>query len=409
MIVEALWRLRVSGVLTWALPYYWVVLFPRARRELRAWERDAHRIADPALRAHALRKLAAEGLTAEGAAAFAILAPLRSARHVVRACVAYEVIFDYLDALGEQPVAGVLDVNRALYGALAEALCPNVPIADWRPRCPSDGGYLLALVAACRDALRRLPAQAHVEEGLLRLALRTGEAQSLHHAAEDRAGERALARWALVQQPAGPALHWWELAAAAGSPMGVYALIAAAARRRTTGDTARAVERAYFPWIAALSWLLESLVDHEDDALAGDAHSYVAHYDAPRGAARRLATIAVSAKADARRLPHGARHTLLLAGMTGMYLSHAGAASVGAQAASAAIREALGWPVTPLLRVLRLRRRLARPQPRRGRAAPAGGTRREPRLSGPRRRSVSRAARRRWPARRSPRRAARRR
>jgi len=349
-----LWRLRTGGTFAWALPYYWIALFPCARRELRGWERRARAIADPALRAHALRKLSTEGLTAEGAAAFAILAPIRSCRHVVRACVAYEVIFDYVDALGEQPADDALALNRLLYRALDAALTPGAPAADARDRHPLDGGYLLALVAACRGALARLPAHACVEAALHRLALRAGEAQALHHAASDDDGRHALAQWALRQRPAGCELHWWELAAAAGSPLGVYALVALAARADVGPAEARAVERAYFPWIAALSWLLESLVDQDEDA-GGRAHSYVAHYGSAQSAARRLATIGRYAAADARRLPQSARHTLLLAGMTSMYLSDAGATRL----ATEAIQDAVGWPVALLVRVLRLRRSLA--------------------------------------------------
>jgi len=351
---ELLWRLRTGGAFAWALPYYWIALFPYARRELRRWERRARQIADPALRRHALRKLAGEGLTAEGAAAFAILAPVRSCRHVVRACVAYEVIYDYVDALGEQPAEDVLALNRLLYRALDAALTPGAPDSGWRDRRPGDGGYLEALVAGCRDALRGLPAHACVEAALHRLALRAGEAQSLHHAASDDAGRCALAQWAQRQQPAGCDLQWWELAAAAGSPLGVYALVALAASADIGTAEACAVEHAYFPWIAALSWLLESLVDRDEDA-GGEAHSYVAHYGSPQSAARRIATIAAYAAADARRLPQSARHTLLLAGMASMYLSDAGARSCAAEA----IRDAIGWPVAPLLWVLRLRRRLS--------------------------------------------------
>jgi tetraprenyl-beta-curcumene synthase len=359
MAARALWRLRLGSAFAWVLPLYWLAVFPQARRELRRWERRAGRIPDPSLRAHALGKLRSEAMTAEGAAAFAILATARSCRQVVRACVAFEVIYDYVDALAEQPVADVLGNNRRLYGALGAAFAPDRPIGDWYALHPAhdDGGYLRALVETCRGELRRLPAQAHVREGLQRLAVRANEGQSLHHAAADADGAQALARWAATQQPPGGALHWWELAAAAGSPLGFFALLAAAAHRGTDRATADAVERAYFPWIAALSWLLESLVDQDEDA-GSDAHSYIAHYGPPQSAARRLATIAEHASADARRLPQGARHTLLLAGMAGMYLSHAGASSAAATEAAEAVRRAIGGPIVPLLWILRVRRRL---------------------------------------------------
>lgn len=363
VVGRTLWRLRIGGAFAWAVPLYWLAVFPQARRDLRRWEHRASRIPDPVLRAHALRKLRTESMTAEGAAAFAILATARSGRHVARACIAFEVMYDYLDALAEEPVADVLDNNRRLYGALVAAFEAGAPVEDWyasHPHC-DDGGYLAALIATCRDVLLRLPAREHVRAGLLRMAQRARAAQSLHHAAANVTGEVDLARWAETQQPPDCALHWWELAAGGGSPLGFFALLTAAAHRRTDGVAADAIERAYFPWIASLSWLLESLVDQEEDAGA-DEHSYIAHYGPPQSAARRLATIAQHAAADARRLPQAGRHMLLLAGMTGMYLSHAGAETLAAHEAAEAVRQAIGGPLVPLVWILRLRRRLTRPR-----------------------------------------------
>lgn len=383
--------MHLGCAFAWSLPLYWLVVFPQARRELRRWERRAQRIPNPVLREHALRKLRSEGMTAEGAAAFAILATARCCRHVVRACVAFEVIYDYIDALAEEPVADVLGNNRLLYDALAAAFTPAAPAEHWRaPHSPrDDGDYLRTLVETCRQALALLPAREAVRSTLLHLARRAGEAQSLHHAAADAAGERALARWATALQPPGQPLRWWELAAASGSPLAFFALLAAAAHRRTSPAEVSAIEHAYFPWIAALSWLLESLVDQEADMVVG-GHSYVAHYGAPHDVARRLTTIAERAAADARRLPQAGRHTLLLAGMAGMYLSDPGAEHAGAREATEAVRKAIGGPLVPLLWTLRARRRLRREcqrvsAARRRRSERCGGRRRSPARRLPRR------------------------
>lgn len=383
--------MQLGCAFAWSVPLYWLVVFPQARRELRRWERRAQRIPNPVLREHALRKLRSEGMTAEGAAAFAILATARFCRHVVRACVAFEVIYDYVDALAEEPAADVLANNRQLYDALAAAFTPGAPLErSQAPHSPrDDGDYLRTLVETCRQALALLPAREAVRSTLLRLARHAGEGQSLHHAAYDAAGERALACWAAALQPPGQSLRWWELAAASGSPLAFFALLAAAAHRRTSPAEAAAIEQAYFPWIAALSWLLESLVDQEADIVVG-GHSYVAHYDSPQDAARRLTTIAKHAAADARRLPQAGRHTLLLAGMAGMYLSDPGAEDVGAREAAEAVRTAIGGPLVPLVWTLRARRRLRRECHRVSAAR--------------RRRSVRCGGRRRWPSRRLPRR-----
>lgn len=334
------------------LPSFWLVVFPLSRRELRTWRQRARQIPDPSLRAHALRKLDTEHLTAECAAGFALMGTPRALRHVVRFCVAFEVAYDYLDALGEQPAVDMLASNRSLYAALVSAVSPSHAL-DLRR---DDGGYLEALVAACRTSLAALPGHRHTLPALHRLTQRAAEAQSLHHAAMQH-GERMLEGWA-DRQPERETMDWWELAAAGGSPLGVYALGAAAAHANLTCAQARIVEQAYFPWIAALSWLLEGLVDIDEDLAAG-SRSYLVHYPSAQTMAQRLATIAARALGDARALPHGVRHTFLLTGMASMYLSHAQASASTAREAAEHVRRATGGLASPLLLTLRIRRRIA--------------------------------------------------
>jgi tetraprenyl-beta-curcumene synthase len=348
----------VTLALARALLLYWLVIFPRARRELRQWTLRATAIADPVIREHALGKLSSERLVAEGAAAFAILAKRRHRTDVIRACVAYEVIYDLVDALGEEHVDDVLAHNLALHSALLDALTPAAPshahLAHYGGH--DDGGYLFALIAACRDALAKLPAHATVLPALRRFASRARNAQSLNHAGAHDA-HRGLARWA-ASQPVEDA-RWWEVAAAASDPLGVFALIAAASDRRCGSADVAAIERGYFPWIGALVWMLESLVDSREDAVTGN-HSYVARYESAREAAARLALVAARASRAARELPLGRRHAVLLSGVVGLYLSSPGASEHAALEAASAVRRAVGGPVIPLLAVLRGRRVVGR-------------------------------------------------
>src|SRR5829696_8568879 len=83
---------------------YCAIVLPCARRELRAWRRRALAIPDPALRAHACATLRDEHANAEGAALLASTAPPERRAEVVRLLVAYQVMYDYLDTLTEQPV-----------------------------------------------------------------------------------------------------------------------------------------------------------------------------------------------------------------------------------------------------------------------------------------------------------------
>src|SRR5215218_1030654 len=93
---------------------FWPTVFPAVRRELRRWDRRAHTIPDPALRSQALAKLRNERFNAEVAATLATLvAPVRR-REVTEAIVALEVMYDYLDGLGEQSVHDPLADGRQL-------------------------------------------------------------------------------------------------------------------------------------------------------------------------------------------------------------------------------------------------------------------------------------------------------
>src|SRR5829696_5146585 len=98
---------------------YWSMVARRVQRELRHWEHRAHEITDPVLREHALGKLTEERFNAEVAATLATLAPWRRRSRVVVATVAFQVMYDYLDAVSEQPVADPLRNGRRLYGAFA--------------------------------------------------------------------------------------------------------------------------------------------------------------------------------------------------------------------------------------------------------------------------------------------------
>lgn len=349
-------RVALGSALTRALLLYWLVLFPQARRELRRWSRRAEAIREPQLRELALGKLQREGLVAESATAFAVLTTRAHRMDVLRAVVAYEVLYDVVDAIGELPSADPLAHNRAVHAALADALAPRTPLR-FRLDERTAGGepcYLTMLVRACREALCRLPAHKLALPALQRFAVRAVEAQSRNHAGIQAGDHRLLAHWAMGQGVRDA--FWWEVAAAAGDPLGVFALLAAAGDPATRDRDVAAIERAYFPTIGALVWLMESLVDRHEDACSGN-HSYVAHYDSPQAAARRLLALALGAGRAAEALPRGPLHAILLTGVASLYLSDPRMrASEGAEAAEA-IRAALGWPVVPLLWVLRLRRR----------------------------------------------------
>lgn len=339
------------------LSVYWLRVFPCARSELRRWEARARLIPDPELRALALAKLREEGSCAEGVAAFALLAVASQRAAVVRLCVAFEVMYDLIDGLGELPATDPLTHNRRLARAFAAALDPTAPLR-WAAPEPDDGGYLEELIAVCRGVLMTLPTFPLVAAALRRAALRAGDAQSFNHSGMLLGDMAPLMVWAAaLGAPLG--LHWWEAASAAAAPLGIYALCALASHADVTAAEAAQVEAVYFPWIAGLLGILESMVDHEQDAAAGTL-SYADYYASPAAAAASTAVLAEHAARDVYLLREAAAHIVILAGMVATNLSHHGARDLLAREAGRAVRVHVVGPVGPLLALLRLRRWLAR-------------------------------------------------
>jgi tetraprenyl-beta-curcumene synthase len=331
-----------------------VTRLPLVRVELRAWERRALAIPDPLLREHALDTLRGESFSAIGAALVTMTTDHRDPQ-LVRLLVALQVAWDYIDTLAEQPAVDPVANGVQLHRALVDALGSDPPRDDYYRlnRGHDDGGYLLALVDACRAACAHLPAYAAVAAAALR-ELETAEVQYLNHGpAEDRA--RRLRAWA-DRHPTADA-SWIELGAAASSSLGVLAMLTLAADPATTPARVEALRAAYVPWVDALTALLDSLVDRPHDAASG-LLNWVSHYPSDEVAAVRVAEIAARAVDAVRALPNGERHVVIVVGMIAMHLSQATAWLPDVQPATRAVLRATRSPAAPaMLGLLRTWRR----------------------------------------------------
>lgn len=333
---------------------YWSTVARQVRRELRRWDARACQIGDPVLRGHARSKLDEERFNAEVAATLATLAPRRHRRQAVAATVAFQVMYDYLDAVGEQPVADPLRNGHQLYRAFSDALsdadCAEDGYYVHHPQS-DDGGYLRALVTVCRAAFHSLPSAAAVAPVAQRTAIRCGEAQTRTHALP-REGLAQLAAWAAAEAE-GTELTWWELAAgAAASVLSIHALIAAAAHPRTTRAEAVRVDAAYLP-ISALTTLLDSVIDHDHDVVTGE-HSFVTYYASARAAAERVGAVARHGTAAAATLRHAPHHVMTVAGAAAYYLSAPEAGTAFARPIAARVLGELEPLVAPIMGIFRL-------------------------------------------------------
>jgi tetraprenyl-beta-curcumene synthase len=325
---------------------------------MRHWRRRAEAISDPLLRRHALETQRAEHGNLEGAAAFAVLAPRAHRAEVVRATVAFQVAYDYVDSLAEQDSTAPIANGYQLHLALLAALDPASEHLDYYrdSAAPHEDGYRESLAGTCGRALMTLPSYDAVRDATVRAVQRMIVYQSLNHGADVRPTDRCmLASWATSVTPAHTDLRWWETAAGTASSLNVFALFAAACRSGLHSGQADAVELAYFPWIGALHVLLDSLVDRAADAETGH-HSLVDHYASVEEAAARIGSIASRAMRATSTIPQASQHALILAAMTSFYLSAPAARTPHAGPVARRVLEAMGALARPSMAILRARR-----------------------------------------------------
>ncbi len=352
---------------------YWPTVAPLVRTQLSRWKQSATAISNPVLRTLALQKLREEHFNSEVAATLATLAPRAHRAHAVEAIIAYEVMYDYLDGLTEQPAPAPLRDGHQLFRAFTDAVDPRAsPAGDYYRHHPQseESGYLEELVATVRGSLARLPAAPAVAEVSRRSAERCGQAQVRAHAVP-YLGRAQLERWA--KDEAEDPMEWREfLAGAASSVLAVHALIAAAADDRTTRNEAVELDAVYLS-ICVLSTILDSVIDYERDKSTGQP-GYIQYYDDDHDLLCRHLTNAVRNAAErACMLPHGAHHMMTLAGVVAYYTSVPTAAGGFAQPITAHIQTELQPLITPTLAVMRTWRAAKQLRPRR--AATSAATR----------------------------------
>ena len=336
---------------------YWPTVAPATGRELAGWEACAREIPDANLRSLALSKLSEEHFNAQVSTTLVtLLEPLARPR-AVRALVALELAYDYLDGLTELPAEDPLGSSLALFASFTGALDPSASVQSDPDRDPSpasaadDGGYLSALAAAVRSQLASLPSWALLAPVPQAAAQRTAQAQSRLHAASVL-GDDQLRDWA-SPLAARAGLGWREfLAGAAASVLACHALIVAAADPATTTADAERLD-AFYLRLCALSTLLDALVDRERDLAAG-AQSLLRFYPDPGGLSDAVCSLARDACARAEELPDGPHHLMVMVGVVSYYLSAPGARDDFAMPVRRTLRSELSPLIFATLAVMRV-------------------------------------------------------
>ena len=329
--------------LTWGL---WAV-----SHELRGWRERAHAIPDGHLREDALHSLDHKRGHADGAALFTIL-PRRREPELLRLLVAYETMVDYLDNVSERHPTQ--EDGLQLHLALADALDPGGPVRDYYRHHPwrQDGGYLVALVEACRSGCRALPSFERVRPQLAceaRRALVLG----INHDPDPTRRDAALRAWADGESGCASEIAWFELSGAASATLVVLVLLALAADPALGDAEVAAVHAVYWPWISLATTMLDSYVDLADDARR-DHHSYLSHYPGPATAERRVAEVLAHSLDAAGGLDGAERHRVIVGCMAALYLSKPSARAPHLRATTRELTRAGGSLVRLLLPILRV-------------------------------------------------------
>ncbi len=292
--------------------------------ELRAWEARASAIPSPELRRQAVSSLHLKRFHCEGGAVYALTAgPARD--RCIRFIVALQTISDYLDNLSDRSSAGGEPDLTLLHTAMCESVAEGAVAPDpgrfYRLHPDQDdGGYLDALVDACRVEVGTLPAAAAsaFRQAAVPLVSRYCTLQVKKHLPHGR--EEAVRAWCETLSPHTPGLAWWEVAAATGSTLGVFTLFAAAAAGRLDDALAKSLAGAYFPHVTALHILLDYWIDQAEDSAGGDMN-FARYYPSPAAGARRLAELGRRAVAAVAPLPAAGFHRTIVQGLPALYLS----------------------------------------------------------------------------------------
>jgi len=339
-----------------------VRVLPVVARELAYWEEKARAIPDPSLKAQAMASLTHKRFHCEGGSVFAawskqwitsdpagtggaeelgtltgLDATALDGQALVRFIVAFQTISDYLDNLCDRTESLSLRDFRQLHQSMLDAACVTGECSGdyyrYHPR-RDDGGYLEALVTACRKALTGLPRYSRVQERVLRLVRLYTDLQCYKHL-EIRRRVPVLVAWYRRHSAACAELEWWEFAAACGSTLGVFALVADAARPSAL-EADECLEAAYFPWIAAIHILLDYLIDQEEDRRENDLN-FVSFYRSPAEMQSRMVWILEKAIESARGLADPPFHLTVVEGLLGLYLSSPKVRDQGLEAVAGAL------------------------------------------------------------------------
>jgi len=295
-------------------------VFPLVDLELAHWQQRITQDADPHLVKQALASTKNKKFHCQGGSIYSLYPEVKTPQFV-RLVVALQTISDYLDNLCDR--TGVSDeaAFRQLHLAMTDALDTTQDLHDYYAHYPlkNDGGYLTALVIACRQEIERLPAYDVVKPQILQLAGLYSDLQTYKHLA-CQVREQKIDTWWKQHLARYPELFPWEFAAASGSTLGLFMLCALASNKELTADAAQKTLSSYFPWICGLHILLDYFIDRSEDLTHGELN-FVTYYKDDQEILSRLTHFCHQALYSAREMPNPLFAETVVQGLLALYLS----------------------------------------------------------------------------------------
>ncbi len=321
------------------------------KAELSLWRTRADAIPDPSTRDHALAAMDEGRVLVDGAALFWILPPRRRL-DLLRLLVAFQTLLNFFDLAFEREARGPDRRPGSWMWLAREALDLTRPPPERaiKARLGNDGGFLSALVMACRGGCATLPNYQHARGLLVREATRSRAFEIEHD--RDAPRRSATMQAHVAQHFSGvTGMAWWELVGGASALLTAMVVLALAADEATTPYDLLQAADAYV-WVASAAALLDSYVDRPDDVSNG-SHNWFDYYPTEEHATRRAAELLNGAVRRISALRNAERHMVIVASMAALALSSDTARRTDMREATAAMARSGGGTTRLLIPVLR--------------------------------------------------------
>jgi len=305
-----------------SISYFLTLVLPKVSRELNHWQTMLKYCHNNELLIQALSSLAKKRFHAQGASFFALYHPNYATR-LIPPIVALQTISDYLDNLCDRANIQNEAAFERLHLALLDALNPFEPRrGNYYLVYPykMDGGYLDALVEECRSHIRSFTCYPQVKEHTVKLASLYKDLQVYKHLNPKERITR-LKQWFREKGTYYRSqIYWWEFAAACGSTLAIFALLALSTKSNVNSEEIKQHLEAYFPWVCGLHILLDYFIDQKEDLLEGDLN-FAACYISPLEAENRMHYFLNESLKRVSRLPFAEFHQTVVKGLLAVYLS----------------------------------------------------------------------------------------